>query len=121
MWTATGWYEDAKRHAAGHREQIRNMAEHRLRTYAEKMSGKSRAEIAGILAAFNRQRLSAAPDPVHYPELRGMPELVEADWRGTRDGAGLTDEQWAASCDSFFYLHRFLASGRKPPAGWVAL
>jgi len=37
-------------------------------------------------------------------------DLVEAAWRGTRDGAQMSDEQWAASCDANFYYHRYVCS-----------
>jgi len=41
-----------------------------------------------------------------------MRELVAAQWRGLRDGAGLDEAQAAATCDGQFYYHRYIASGR---------
>lgn len=117
MWTVTSWYEEARRNAERDREQIRKMADFRLQIAEQGIPGKSRAEIGRILEKFNQERLNAVPDLNRYPELRGMRELVEAEWRGTRDGAQLTAEQWAATCDGGFYGHRYIASGRKPPTG----
>lgn len=117
MWTIQGSYEEARQRADRNREQIRKMAEFRLGIYGTAIPEKSRTQIGRILDDHNRARLEAVPDLARYPELRGMRELVEAEWRGTRDGAALTDEQWAVTCDAGFYLHRYIASGRKPPTG----
>lgn len=118
MWTITSWYDDARKDAERDREQVRRMADFRLEIYEKQLlKGRNRAEIVRILAASNRDRLNAVPDLARYPELRGMREFIEAAWRGVRDGAGLTDEQWAATCDGGFYGHRYVYSGRKPPAG----
>ncbi len=117
MWTVEYWYQDALGKAKDNIEQVRKTAEYRLSLYQNSMPGKNRGEIGRILASFNRQRLEAMPDLTRYPELRGMRELVEAGWRGTREGAGLSDEQWAVTCDSGYYGHRYISSGRKPPTG----
>ncbi len=118
MWTVASWYDDARKEAERNREQVRRMADYRLDRYEqEHLRGRSRAEIVRILAASNRERLDAVPDLARYPELRGMRAFVEAGWRGTRDGAGLTEEQWAATCDSGFYLHRCARAAARPPTG----
>jgi hypothetical protein len=117
MWTIASWYEEARQGAERGCGQIRKMIDFRFSIYEKGIPGKSRAEIARILAKSNRERLDAVPDLGRYPELRGMRELVEAEWRGIRDGAGLTDDQWAVHCDGGFYGHRYIASGRKPPTG----
>ena len=117
MWTIQGWYDEARRNAERDRERIRKTADYTLQFYEKEIPGKSRAEIGRILQKSNRERLQAVPDLKRYPELCGMPQLVEAEWRGTRDGAGLTDEQWAVTCDGNFFYHRYIASGRKPPTG----
>lgn len=118
MWTISSWYEEARREAEANREHVRRMADFRLDILGGQITPRrSRVEVGQLLAASNRERLEAVPDLTRYPELRGMRELVEAGWRGTRDGAGLSDEQWAATCDAGFYGHRYIASGRKPPTG----
>ena len=80
------------------------------------MPGKSRAEIVDIISTNNNRRLDAMPDTAIYPELRGMRELIEAEWRGVEDGAGLSAEQCAAHHDSFWYMRRILTKAAKPPA-----
>ena len=117
MWTISSCYDEARQAAARDGEQMRRMADFRLGIYAERLPGKSAADLARLLAQSNAARLAAVPDLRRYPELRGMRELIEAQWRGTRDGAAMSEAQWAAHCDGGFYLHRYLASGRKPPTG----
>ncbi len=117
MWTKASWYDEARRDGERDREQIRKKADYRLELYEKDLSGKSRAEVGRILEKSNQDRLNAVPDLTRYPELRGMRELVEAGWRGGRDGAGLTEEQAAAAADGGFYHHRHIASGRKSPTG----
>lgn len=115
MWNINTAYAEARQAASSSSEQIRKMADFRLEIYKEKMPDQSRAEIERLLTASNHRRLNAVPDLTRYPELRGMRELIEAEWRGVRDGAALTDEQWALHCDGGFYGHRYIAAGRKPP------
>ena len=117
MWTPEQSYDEARQSALRNRVQITKMADYRLSLYESQMPGRTRAEIGNILTEMNRQRLDAVPDLGRYPELRGMRELIEAEWRGTRNGASLNAEQWAATCDGGFYGHRVIASGRKPPTG----
>jgi hypothetical protein len=93
------------------------MAEHLLKNYLKHLPGKSREEIGKILQKCNDERLNAVPDPKKYPELRGMRELVEAEWRGLRDGARLSPELHATYCNGNYYLHRFIYSARKAPSG----
>ena len=115
MWTIQDSYEQARRRAERQSEQLKKMADFRFSLYVNQLSGTPRHEIRLILEASNRRRLEAVPDPSLYPELRGMRELIEAEWRGIRDGAGLSPDQWAVHCDGGFYGHRYIAAGRKPP------
>ncbi len=110
MWTITGWYEEARREAAQNADFCRRWAEHVLTGYERSLPGVARTEVVSRLHNSNVQRLAAVPDLTKYPELRGMRDLVDAQWRGTRDGAGLTDGQWAANCDGLHYYHRNLES-----------
>ena len=59
----------------------------------------------------NAKRLDAAPSLQKFPELRGMRELIEAEWRGVRDGAHLSDAQWASHCGANYFYHRFVCNG----------
>lgn len=117
MWTPETAYAESRQAALRNPEAIRKMADFRLGIYETQMPGRSREEIGRILADYNRRRLDAVPDLNRYPELRGMREVIEAEWRGTRDGAGLTAAQWAVTCDGGCYGHRVIASCRKPPTG----
>lgn len=112
MWTVQSWYDEARAMGAAKPKYFRDFAEMFFSHYHEQLPGMSRAEIASRLARCNRERLDAVPSYTKYPELRGMPELVEARWRGIKDGAGLTDEQDAAYSCANFYTHRYIASGR---------
>ena len=62
-----------------------------LEGYCGVLPGPTHADIGRLLAESNQSRLAAAPDLSTYPELRGMRELVEAEWRGVKDGAELDD------------------------------
>lgn len=117
MWTVAGWYEDARRSAAGNAQYHRALADFLLATYERALPGKPRSEIVRQLQGHNQERLDAVPDLTKYPELRGMRELVEAGWRGMRDGAQLNDGQWAATCDGL-YLYRYRLQTLSPaPTG----
>jgi len=114
MWTPQQWYEEASAEAAADAGYIREIAELYLRIYAEQRPGSSRGEIVAELARTNRERLEALPDLHTYPELRGMQDLIAAQWRGHRDGAGLDDDQHAAYCDGLYCYQR---AARNPAPG----
>jgi len=86
------------------------MARFLLSTYRREWPELSDEEISGRLHEYNQKRLNSLPDTGKYPELRGIRELVEAEWRGTRDGAALNPAEWAASCDNLYYYQHFLQS-----------
>lgn len=115
MWTIQSWYREAREAAEAKPEFVRKMAELWLNNYERGLTGVSRAEIVRRLQQCNRERLDAVPSLTKYPELRGMRELVEASWRGARDGAKLDDAQWAGHCDGGFYFHRFVSTGKAMP------
>lgn len=110
MWTIAGWYEEARSSAAAKPEYYRRWGDHYLRCYDNWMPGVPGDEIVRRLRSWNSQRLQAMPDLAKYPELRGMRELIDAQWRGYRDGAGLRDDQWAAYCSGNSYYHRHIAT-----------
>ena len=115
MWTISAAYDEARAFAQANAEYIRNRAEHYLANYEKHLPGMSRDEIGRTLAQSNRERLDAVPSYDQYPELRGMPEIVAATWRGTRDGAQLDDGLAAVYTNANFYYHRVICSGRVKP------
>jgi len=117
MWTIDGWYQEARATTAKNPEITRGMADLLLRHVEEHLPGVAREEVVRRLQKSNQQRLDAVPSLTKYPELRGMRDLVAAQWRGWKDGAGLSDAQLAAYCDSYFYYHRYLATGKAGPLG----
>jgi len=121
MWTIESWYQEARESAAAAPEYTRQMADLGLKLYVTHLPGVSLDEIVRRLQDWNRRRLDAVPDLTKYPELRGMRELIDAQWRGTRDGANLSDAQWAAHCDGHFYYHRHVTTGKAVPIGcsWI--
>jgi len=112
MWTVQSAYAEARAAAEAKTEFIRGRAEHYLHNYMEHLPGLSREEIGRLLAESNQERLAAVPSYDTYPELRGMPEIIEAEWRGTRDGARLDDVQAATYINANFYFHRVIYSGK---------
>src|SRR5688500_6321730 len=98
IWTPDSWYRDAREEAEKRPEHYRGHAAMWLDTVLKGVPDVPRARVVEELKKFNRERLDALPDLKKYPELRGMRELVEAGWRGTRDGARMDDDTWASAC-----------------------
>ena len=117
LWTRQGWYRGAKDLAARNAGVIRGMAQLLFDNIRTNLPGATHDDVVRLLETSNRQRLNAVPSLSKYPELRGMRELVEAMWRGWRDGAELDAARWAALCDGQFYYHRVIATGRGGPVG----
>lgn len=114
MWTIDSFYQDARAYAESMAVVIKNRAELGFNVIRQGMPDATDAEIGLVLRDFNRQRLEAVPNYAQYPELRGMPELIRAEWRGTQDGAGLTDDELAAYVGAMPYYHRYITGGRIP-------
>ena len=114
MWTTDSWYEEGRAYAAGNTEWAHNYAWRGLELVKNDLAGATDEDVIQRLQAFNQQRLDAVPDLATYPELRGMRELIQAGWRGTRDGAGLTDAELACFVGAFPYYFRYLITGRAP-------
>lgn len=106
MWTIQSWYQDAYNAAKAEAGFIRDKADHYLNTYLANMPGETRESIGRLLADTYRKRLAAVPDLAVYPELRGMPEFLEAAWRGAQAGAEMDDAQAAANVMTLWLLHR---------------
>ncbi|MCE9590181.1 MAG: hypothetical protein K8S99_06620 [Planctomycetes bacterium] len=109
MWTIGSWYEEGLAAGRALGEFIRGRAGHVLKSYLGWLPGKSREEIGRLLTEYNRKRLEATPDLAKFPELRGMRELIEAERRGIREGAGLDDVLAAVHFDGQTYFHREIA------------
>jgi hypothetical protein len=121
-WTVQSWHNEAFEAARRDAPRVKAMADYLLRGYQRLMPGEKREQIGRLLAESNRKRLAAVPDLAKYPELRGMPELVAASWRGRQEGAGLDDVQAAVHNDGNWYMHRGLCrKAQRAPAHctWV--
>jgi len=114
MWTVDSFYHEARATAEASALLIKNRGEMWFNTVKRGMPGASNDEVVRVLQRFNQQRLDAVPDYNTYPELRGMPELIRAEWRGTQDGAGLTDEELAGYYGAPAFYHRYITTGREP-------
>jgi hypothetical protein len=112
MWTIQSWYDESRAAGAAKPQYYRDFADMFLNNYARLLPGMGRAEVVKRLADANKERLAASPCLTKYPELRGMPELIAAQWRGLKDGAGLSDDQSTAFSCGNYYTHRFIASGK---------
>jgi hypothetical protein len=112
MWTTADWYAEARALAATNRDLVLNMTGLRLEFIKE---GQAPAEEArqGLLR-FHKERFDAVPDLTRYPELRGIRELLLAENRGIRDGAGLDDLQLAGYVSGSAYYHRFVQNAPRP-------
>ncbi len=115
MWTPESWYRDARKIAEGKAKHLRDHAQMVITNMLRLVPQVPRAEVLEKLKQFNRQRLEALPDLARYPELRGMRDLVDAAWRGTRDGAEMDEDTWAASCSGIEFHQRFIVGGRLTP------
>src|SRR5688572_19612274 len=110
MSTPQSWYRDAREQAERHPKHTRDHAAMWLGTLTKALPEIPRERVIEELKKFNRERLDAVPSLTKYPELRGMRELVEAGWRGTRDGAQMDDETWASYCGAPQFYFRFVSS-----------
>lgn len=108
MWNVKGWYDAAFKQAREKRLFHEQMADLQLTTYQKAFPEVSIDEIARKLAKSNRKRLDAVPELAKYPELRGVRDLMDARWRGLRDGAELSASRWAAACDGNYLYRRHL-------------
>lgn len=108
MWTPAEWYQAARAETAARPDYYRGMIGCFQRLYQKSLPGVPETEIVARIRTWNQERLNAVPDLVKYPELRGMRELVDAEWRGWRDGAGFSDAEWQYHCCMNSYYHRYL-------------
>ena len=114
IWNIENWYSEARAQSAASRMYYHNLVELRLAHLAEVRPDLSAAERMRRLVEFHQQRLVAVPSLTKYPELRGMRELVSAEYRGIQDGAGFAETQLAAYCSGGIYAHRLLHTQVKP-------
>lgn len=57
---------------------------------------------------FDRERLRNPPDPIRYPETRGLPDIVAAERKGFAEGSGGGERELAFQYTWFFYCSRRL-------------
>ncbi|MCC7193348.1 MAG: hypothetical protein IT444_11255 [Phycisphaeraceae bacterium] len=111
LWTIQSWYEAAFRETVPIAAVVREHADQYLQSIQDELQ-VPREEAVRLLRNFNRARLAARPSLTKYPELRGVRELVEARWRGQRDGAQLDEARWESYCGGWLFLVREVAAGR---------
>jgi hypothetical protein len=116
MWTPRLWYEEARATAAADPAKVRTWADFIISRYRELPQGRDDRALLALLDGENRRRLAAAPDLALYPELRGMAEMIAAQWRGTADAAGLSPLQAAAHANGLWTYVR-LTSSPEPSHG----
>jgi hypothetical protein len=87
-WTPQSWYDDARREGESSRELFRESSESYLTNIAAELGAPGK------------------------PELRGMRELIQARWRGARDGAGLDEAQAESYAGGWLFFVREVAAGR---------
>ena len=115
-WTPDTWYHEGYDRARASAVLLRSTAQGMLGHYRRVLPGLPDADIGKRLADSNQRRLAAMPDLTRYPELRSMRDLVEAEWRGVKDGAELDDILAAVYADANFYLHRNIRGGLEQSA-----
>jgi hypothetical protein len=98
--------------AAANAEFLRAKADDCFNSLQQALPDMPADALAQRLAEFDLQRMDAVPDLTRYPELRGMRELVDAERRGVRDGAGLSPRQLSAYWNHRPFYFRFVMSGK---------
>ena len=89
MWTQENWYNEAKKWAAENRDFLQKMSALFLNMLKNHIPDREESEIINIVLQYSQKRLNTPVNFKKYPELRGMKELISAEWKGIRDGAGL--------------------------------
>ncbi len=105
-WNPQGWYEYGYRSGSSRADWFHRFSTHCLNHYRRCLPGLSDAEIITRLRESNRRRLAAEPERTKYPETVGLADLIRAEWRGIRDGAGLSEDLWEVYCDKNFLYQR---------------
>ncbi|MCM8828251.1 MAG: hypothetical protein NC902_03055 [Candidatus Omnitrophica bacterium] len=112
MWTQENWYNEAKNYAIKHREFVKKMTRLTLELLKKHIPEKSEDEIKEFLIEYSNKRINAPVDLKKYVELRGMKELILAEWKGIKDGAGIDDGELAIYTNGFHFYHRIIATGK---------
>lgn len=112
MWTIQGWYDEARKAAEADPAWYINMAKLHVKTYRQHLPDWSDEKILEAIEACNQERLDALPSTTKYPELRGMRDLIDAQWRGVTDGAKLDRMLSAMDRCKTFFIHRYIHGNR---------
>jgi len=106
QWTPNAWYQLGYSEGKKRATWMHEFSSYLVGIYREALPGSPDAELGIRLSRSNKERMAGLPDPGKYPETQGLADLVDAEWRGWRDGACLSDLQWQAFCDKLFLYHR---------------
>ncbi|MCM8759334.1 MAG: hypothetical protein NC906_06145 [Candidatus Omnitrophica bacterium] len=112
MWTQESWYTEAKNWASKHKEFVNKMALLNFNMLKNHLPDKADSEILEMVVEYSKKRINAPIDFKKYPELRGVRELIVAEWKGIEDGAGLDDGLTAVYTNGMNFYHRMICTGK---------
>ncbi|MCX7705491.1 MAG: hypothetical protein N2115_04450, partial [bacterium] len=112
MWTYENWYNEAKNWASKHREFVGKMIALNLNMLKKHMPDKPDKEIIRMVVDHSKKRINASVDFKKYPELRGVRELILAEWKGIEHGAGLDEGHTALYTNGMNFYHRMICTGK---------
>ena len=112
MWTQENWYNEAKKWAAENRDFLQKMSALFLNMLKNHIPDREESEIINIVLQYSQKRLNTPVNFKKYPELRGMKELISAEWKGIRDGAGFDDGLTAVYTNGMNFYHRMICTGK---------
>ncbi len=112
MWTQEQWYAESKNWAQAHADFVRKMYLLTLDILKRHLPGFDELTIKRMIYDYSQKRLNAPVDFKRYPELRGMKQLISAQWKGLSDGSGLDDYETAVYTNGFTFYHRMINTGK---------
>jgi len=112
MWREQDWYNESKEWALNHSDFIRKMAKLNLNLILRHIPDKSEKDIINLVLQHSEKRISAPVDFKKYPELRGVKQLILAEWKGIQDGAGFDSGMTAIYTNGQNFYHRMISTGK---------
>ncbi len=120
MWTEENWYNEAKKWAQENNDFIQKMCKRFISILKEPIPDKEESEIINLVFQHSQKRLNAPVDLRKYPELRGMKQLISAQWKGIGDGAGIDEKHVAIYTNGLYFYHRMICTGKIGNMGLAA-
>lgn len=112
MWTKENWYLEAKKWAEENRQFIQKMNNLFLKMLKQHIPDATEPEIFDMVYQHSQKRLNSPVDFKKYPELRGIKQLIFAEWKGIGDGAGIDERQTALYTNGMNFYHRMICTGK---------